>query len=294
MILNLHKKINQFYVRNKTQFNYAYAFFLVFITPISIPLAIYTAYTGQVRTSHVVVAFLMYCIGGLGISVGFHRLLSHRSFETKPWVKRILLIMGSFAMQGTPASWASIHIQHHAHSDQADDPHTPFKKGFWYAHCGWLFHHYNPDFKRYGKWLLKDKMVRSISNGYLYYSLLSLLIPFVLGGWVGLIWGGLLRMFVSSHTTWLVTSVSHLWGKRAYETTDGSRNNLWVALLTFGEGWHNNHHRFLQMPYLGHHWYQIDFGKWLIQGLCATKLAWGLKLKPTALESSSTFSREAG
>lgn len=290
MLSALHKTIKHHYVRNQTNINYYYAFFLVFITPLSIPLAIYTIMTEQVTQSHLVTALLMYCLTGLGISVGFHRLLSHRAFETKPWLKYLLLVMGSSAMQGSPASWASIHIQHHVHADKKGDPHTPFKKGFWYSHCGWIFKDYQPDFKRYGKWLLQDKIVRHVSTFYFYYSLLCVLIPIMLGGWVGLIWGGLLRLFISSHATWCVNSVCHLWGKRDYDKSpDTSRNNVFVALLSFGEGWHNNHHRYMQMPFFSHKWYQIDFGKWFIQLLCYCKLAWGLKLKQVNTEPAQNL-----
>lgn len=279
MLVSLHNFIKKLFVRNYSKVNYYYAFFLVFITPLSIPLAVYTYHNNLVTKWHIIVAVLLYCVGGLGISVGFHRLLSHRAFEAKPWVKKVLLIMGCIAMQGSPASWAGIHIQHHAHADKSLDPHSPSMYGFWHSHCGWLFKNFRPNFKRYGKWLLKDPIVRNVSQYYFYYSLLGMVVPFLLGGWVGLIWGGLLRLFISSHTTWSVTSICHLWGKQDYPIHDTSRNNFLIALVTFGEGWHNNHHRFLQMPFLSHKWYQIDMGKWLIQLLAKLHLVWGLKLR---------------
>lgn len=277
MLVYLHLFIKKLFVRNYSKVNYYYAFFLVFITPISLPLAYYTITHDLVKLSDVVLAVLLYCIGGLGISVGFHRLLSHRAFETKPWLKKILLLMGCIAMQGSPASWAGVHIQHHAHADKPFDPHSPSQHGFWHAHCGWLFKHYRPNFRRYGKWLLRDPIVRNVSQYYFYYSLIGLVVPFIVGGWVGLVWGGLLRLFISSHTTWSVTSICHLWGKRDHLVHDTSRNNFLIALLTFGEGWHNNHHRYLQSPFLSLKWYQIDMGKWFIQLLVYFGLAWNLK-----------------
>jgi len=225
------------------------------------------------------IAVLLYSFSGLGITLGYHRLVTHRAFQTKAWLKRVLLIGASFAMQGPPASWASLHIQHHRFADKPGDPHSPSQLGFWKAHCGWIFHDYRPDFRRYGKWLLKDKDVRHVSKYYLYYSNLGLLIPFLLNGWVGLVWGGFLRLFISSHMTWSVNSICHRWGTQAYtHLRDESKNNFLIALFTFGEGWHNNHHRYLQMPFLGHHWYQLDMGKWVILALQKCGLVWDLKV----------------
>lgn len=186
--------------------------------------------------------------------------------------------MGTFAMQGSPASWASIHIQHHRFADKPGDPHSPHQSKFWHSHCGWIFSGYNPNFRYYGKWLLKDNEVRHVSKFYLWYSNLGLLLPALFCGMDGLLWGGVLRLFFSSHMTWSVNSICHRFGKRSYNTSDGSKNNFWIALLTFGEGWHNNHHRHLQMPYLGHHWYEIDMGKWILLLLKRWGWVWELKL----------------
>jgi stearoyl-CoA desaturase (delta-9 desaturase) len=263
----------------KKSVSFWYACFLVFLTPLSVPLAIWTVWEGLVTPSVVFLTIALYCYSGLGITVGYHRLATHRAFETKPWLKAFLLIGGAFAMQGGPASWASLHIQHHRFSDKPGDPHTPHQKGFWFAHCGWIFHEHRPNFRRYGKWLLKDKVIRSISKFYLGYSVIGLIIPFVLCGWVGLLWAGFLRVFLCIHMTWCVNSVCHLWGKRDYPNTpDKSTNNPLVALFTFGEGWHNNHHRYMQMPYLGHRWYEIDMGKWLIVLCSKLGLMWDLKI----------------
>lgn len=188
-------------------------------------------------------------------------------------------------MQGPPASWASLHIQHHRFADKSGDPHSPVIKGFWDAHCGWIFHRYTPDFRRYGKWLLKDKDVKHVSKYYLYYSQLGLLIPFILGGWMGLLWGGFLRVLLSSHVTWSINSLCHRFGHRAYETSEKSTNHALIALLSFGEGWHNNHHRYMQMPYFSHHWYQLDLGKWVLVVLKHCKLIWNLKIPKEFLET---------
>lgn len=266
--------------------NTAYAFFLVFITPLAIPLAGWTIMTRQVTFSVIALAVGFFCISGLGITLGYHRLLTHQAFQTKPWLKRLLLIMGSFAMQGPPLAWASLHLQHHRHADKEGDPHSPKVLGFWQAHCGWIFHRYQPHYRRFGTWLLQDEEARHVSKYYVYYSVLGLVLPFLIAGWVGGIWAGLLRLFCSCHLTWSVNSICHRVGARPYPISDSSTNHFLIALLTFGEGWHNNHHRFLRMPFLGHHWYQIDIGKWVLLALARLKLVWGLEIPPLLKRAS--------
>jgi stearoyl-CoA desaturase (delta-9 desaturase) len=255
---------------------FLYAVFVVYLAPLAIPLCGWTLYKQYVTSSHLFVFFLFYILSGLGITLGYHRLITHRSYTAKPWLKRLLLIFASFAMQGSPALWTAIHLKHHRYADKPEDPHSPHVSGFWEAHCGWIFREHKFDFRR--PWLLKDKEVRHVSKYYVYYSNLGLIIPFLLGGWVGLLWGGLLRILITNHLTWSVNSLCHFWGKRAYPTiNDQSTNNFLIALLTFGEGWHNNHHRFLQKPFFGHKWYQIDFGKWVL--LSFARLGWVSELK---------------
>jgi stearoyl-CoA desaturase (Delta-9 desaturase) len=255
-----------------------YATFLVFVTPLAIPFAFYGVYSGQVSTKVWILTIVMYTLSGLGITLGYHRLITHRAFETYSWLKRFLLILGSFAMQGPAASWASLHIQHHRYSDQPGDPHSPRVKGFWQAHCGWLFYDYSPDFRRFGKWLLKDQDVKHISKYYIYYSNMGLIIPLLLAGWQGFLWAGCMRLFVSSHVTWGINSLCHYRGKRSYETNENSHNSFFMAIFSFGEGWHNNHHRFLQSAYLGLKWHEIDMGKMVLIGMKRIGLAWDLKI----------------
>ncbi|MBN9287167.1 MAG: hypothetical protein BGO43_00885 [Gammaproteobacteria bacterium 39-13] len=277
--------------RRQQHLSYIYAWFLVFVTPFAVPLAVITAWQGKVTKIDILCAFTMYCISGLGITLGYHRLVTHRAFQAKPWLRKILLIAGSFAMQGSPASWASLHIQHHRFADKQHDPHSPHQKGFWHAHCGWIFHGYKPDFRRFGKWLPKDPEVKHVSKYYLYYSNLGLLIPWLLCGWMGLLWAGLLRLFLTCHMTWSINSICHRFGKRAYTgTADQSTNHFLIALLTFGEGWHNNHHRHLQMPFLGHRWFEIDMGKWALLILQKCGWVWDLKIPKhfTSYEKSNS------
>lgn len=265
--------------RRRRAINFAYAVFLVFITPLAVPLTLWTAYQGWVTKAVLINTLVLYCLSGLGITLGYHRLTTHRAFQAKPWLKRALLIMGTFAMQGGPASWASLHIQHHRFADKPGDPHSPHQGGFWRAHCGWIFQDFSPNFRRYGKWLLEDQEIRHVSKYYIYYSHLGLVLPWLVGGWIGFLWAGMLRLFISSHLTWSINSVCHRFGKRPYlETPDHSKNHFLIALLTFGEGWHNNHHRYLQMPFLGHRWYQIDLGKWLILLFKKCGWVWDLKI----------------
>lgn len=264
--------------RRQHRISYFYAWFLVFVTPLALPFAIASVWQARVTKVDMLWALAMYCISGLGITLGYHRLITHRAFQAKPWLKKILLIAGTFAMQGSPASWASLHIQHHRYADKPNDPHSPHQGGFWNAHCGWIFHHYKPDFRRFGKWLLKDPEVKHVSKYYVYYSHLGLLIPGLLCGWMGFLWAGLLRLFFTCHMTWSVNSICHRFGTRLYPSTpDQSTNHFLIALLTFGEGWHNNHHRYLQMPFFGHRWFEIDIGKWVL--LCFEKCGWVWDLK---------------
>lgn len=258
--------------------SYLYACFLVWITPISIPLAAWTLWEGWVSSRIIALTIIMYTLSGLGITLGYHRLITHRSFQTTRWLKYTLMIWGTWAMQGGPASWASLHIQHHRFSDKPGDPHSPHQPSFWYAHCGWIFRHYTPNFRRYGKWLLQDKAIKHVNKYYLLYSQLGWLIPLCLGGWIGLVWAGLLRLCICCHVTWSINSLCHSVGKRNYATSDLSTNHFMIALLSFGEGWHNNHHKHLQMPFFGHKWYEIDIGKWVLQMLQRSRLVWDLKI----------------
>ena len=220
----------------------------------------------------------LYLISGLGITIGFHRLLTHKSFETSRPLKALLLIMGCMAWESNPIDWASTHIKHHAHSDQEDDPHSPLVS-LWHAHIGWLFE--NADIEGYGSWLRKDPVVVWVDRSWWLWGLLGMVIPFAIAGWSGLLWGGLVRMCLTHHITWSVNSVCHTFGRRPYNTRDASRNNWLVGLLAFGEGWHNNHHAFPRSAFHGMEWWQFDLSAWLIRMLEASKLVWNVhRVKP--------------
>jgi stearoyl-CoA desaturase (delta-9 desaturase) len=230
----------------------------------------------------VTLMLVLYVISGIGITVGFHRMLTHKSFETSRPVKALLMIMGCLAVEGPPLEWASTHIQHHAHSDGDDDPHSPLE-GLWHSHVGWLFTH-KANYDVYGTWLKKDPTVLWVSKYWFVFVLLGLAVPTLIAGWSGLIWGGLLRVFLTHHITWSVNSICHTFGARDYQTRDASRNNFIVGLLAFGEGWHNNHHAFPRSAFHGLRWWQIDISAYLIRAMEATGLVWNVyRVKETDL-----------
>jgi stearoyl-CoA desaturase (delta-9 desaturase) len=238
----------------------------------------------------------MYVLTALGITVGFHRLFVHRSFETYTWVKFIWAVLGSMAAQGSLLHWVAMHRRHHQYSDTPDDPHSPrhegrgvlgLLRGFWHAHIGWFFQPNPPHLDRYVKDLHASAALRVASYLFPVWVGLGLVIPAVLGGviirswggvWTGLIWGGLVRLFLVHHVTWSVNSACHLWGTRPYKTDDLSRNNVVFGILALGEGWHNTHHTFPTSARHGLRWWQIDVSYWVIRTLALLGLAWNLKL----------------
>jgi stearoyl-CoA desaturase (delta-9 desaturase) len=208
----------------------------------------------------------LYTLTALGVTIGFHRMLTHRSFRPHPVVKFILLVLGSMSLEGAALEWAATHVKHHAQSDREGDPHSPVE-GFFHAHVGWLFKDRMADPNVYCKNLVKDPIVVFVSQTFFLWVVLSLLIPFALGGWTGLLWGGLVRIFLAHHVTWSVNSVCHTFGKRDFETPDQSRNEWIVGLLAFGEGWHNNHHAFPRSAFHGLQWWQFDLSGYIIRAL---------------------------
>ncbi len=216
---------------------------------------------------------------GLGVTVGFHRLLTHRSFETTGPVKAVLLVLGSMANQGRCIDWAAHHLKHHAHSDHEGDPHSPLE-GFFHAHMGWIVRGSSAERERYCKRLLADPLVRFIDRTQVVWVVVGLVFPYVVAGWRGLLWGGLVRIAFVSHVTFAVNSICHMFGSRPFETNDESRNNWLVGVLGAGEGWHNNHHAFPSMAYHGMTRRQFDLSGLIIRGLVRLGLAWNVKMPP--------------
>ncbi len=238
----------------------------------------------------------MYVLSALGITVGYHRLFTHRSFETYRPVQFVLGALGSMAAEGPLLRWVAFHRRHHQLSDTQDDPHTPHHqgngffgliRGFWFAHLGWIFKPDPPNLSRYVRDLQQSALLRRVSALFPLWVALGLLIPAVLAGvltgtWtgavLGLIWGGLARIFLVHHVTWSVNSVCHLWGGRPYRSGDHSRNNFLFGILALGEGWHNNHHAFPTSARHGLRWWQVDVSYWVIRALNLLGLAWKIRL----------------
>jgi stearoyl-CoA desaturase (delta-9 desaturase) len=237
-----------------------------------------------------------YLITALGITVGFHRLFVHRSFETYPWVKFLFAVFGSMAIQGSLFQWCAVHRRHHQHSDTPDDPHTPHHsgngiwgmiKGFWHAHIAWFFLPDPPGIWRYVKDLRASKSLRVANALFPLWATLSILLPGVLGGmitqswmgvWTGLIWGSAVRIFLVHHITWSVNSACHIWGRQPYKSDDHSRNNFLFGILAMGEGWHNTHHAFPTSARHGLRWWQPDFSYYTIKAMSLVGLAWDVRV----------------
>jgi stearoyl-CoA desaturase (Delta-9 desaturase) len=228
--------------------------------------AVFLLWQRAVHPGDLALLLSMYAISGMGVTIGFHRMLTHRSFRPHPVVKFLLLVFGSMSLEGPALQWAATHTRHHALADREGDPHSPVE-GFFHAHLGWMFKDCEADPAVYARHLLTDPIVLFVSRTFFVWVGLSLLLPFLLGGWSGLLWGGLVRIFLTHHVTWSVNSVCHTFGKRAFETPDQSRNEWVVGLLAFGEGWHNNHHAFPRSAFHGLHWWQVDLSSYVIRAL---------------------------
>jgi stearoyl-CoA desaturase (delta-9 desaturase) len=234
-----------------------------------------------------------YLLTGQGITLGFHRLATHESFKCHPWVKAIALALGSAAAQGPVLTWVDNHRRHHIHADQPGDPHSPHAdfgegwretlKGFLHAHIFWLYDDPPEDAGRYVKRLREDRAVAFIDRTFGLWVGLGLLIPGLIGGWRGFIWGGAIRMLLMNHATFAVNSVCHMFGSRRFETKDESRNNWAIALLTGGEGNHNNHHANAKAAYHGLTWREYDLTGYVIRALALVGLAWDVH-QPTEEE----------
>jgi fatty-acid desaturase len=195
----------------------------------------------------IVFLILNWLVAGLGIGIGFHRLLTHRGFKTPKWVEYGLTILGCLAIQDGALKWVVTHRIHHAHTDTERDPHSPLYGGGLWAHVGWVLRGKAQEYdaaaqSRFAPDLLKDRFHVLLSRFYVVPTFFLGLILFAVGGWSMVLWGVFLRTVVGWHETWLVNSATHLWGTRRFETNDDSTNNALIAFFSFGEGWHNNHH----------------------------------------------------
>ena len=239
---------------------------------------------------------LVYTLTSLGVTVGFHRLLTHRSFETTPRLRGVLAALGSAAIEGPVISWVADHRKHHAFSDEPGDPHSPHVghggglrgtlRGLLHAHIGWLFIHTQRGAKsRFAPDLLRDPIVAFVDRTFILWAALGLAVPFglgwIIGGTVdtaltGLLWGGAVRVFVVHHLTYSINSLCHVFGRRPFDTDDESSNLGWLALPTLGEAWHNNHHAFPTSAIHGLGRRQLDLSGLVISGLERAGLAWNV------------------
>ena len=234
---------------------------------------------------------ILYMATGLGITVGYHRLISHRSFECHPWVKVLLLIAGGWALQNSALRWSADHLRHHARTDQEEDPYN-VKKGFWHSHCVWLFINTRHRTENYERQLRKDPLVMWQHQHYHAIVVSGLALPLVLGylhggliGGVGcFILAGMFRMFMVLNSTFAINSLCHMFGTQPHSQGDSSRDNWFISCLTFGEGYHNYHHTYARDYRNGPRWYNFDPSKWTIYALSVLGLASNLRrLDPTVL-----------
>jgi len=217
---------------------------------------------------------VMWIAGSWGIGLGYHRLLTHRGFKAPRWLERFLAVCGTLALQSGPIAWVTTHRVHHAFTETDRDPHSPRNGSYW-AHIGWIFRgtaQNQPEtaVQRYSPDLIRDPFLRFLENYYFVTPMVVAVALFAIGGWQMAFWGIFTRTVLAWHSTWLVNSATHLWGKRRFETRDDSRNNGFVAAITFGEGWHNNHHAYPRSARHGLVWHEIDpnwIQIWLLEKL---------------------------
>ena len=221
-------------------------------------------------------------LGGVGMCVGYHRLLTHRSFDTPKWFEHILATLGHLSLQGSPIRWVAMHRMHHQYSDTENDPHSP-KQGFAWGHFNWIFV-VRKDFdlaavkNRYAKDLMQDTYYQFLDRNDWWVQIAVSLLVFLALGWKFFIWGICVRLLFTYHTTWFVNSAAHTFGYRNFQTKDGSTNCWWVALLAYGEGWHNNHHAVPHSARHGIRWYEIDTSYYLIRTFKWLHLAKNVKV----------------
>jgi stearoyl-CoA desaturase (delta-9 desaturase) len=251
---------------------------------------------------------------GMGITIGFHRMLTHRSFEAKPSVYKFWTVLGSLAVEGSPIDWCMVHRKHHQFSDHEGDPHSPHLhgegiwnsiKGFYHSHTGWMFQNNwsRKERKKYVPDLMDEPLLKAIDDKYYWWVTATLVIPLVLGGLaalfyeptlmgvlkgagLGFLWGGLARVCLSHHMTWSINSICHIIGSQDYKSSDDSKNNLFFGVLSHGEGWHNNHHAFPTSARHGLKWWQFDLSWVIIRTMAMCGLVWNVKL-PTERQLES-------
>jgi stearoyl-CoA desaturase (delta-9 desaturase) len=284
------------------------------VTPvIGLVLAMMLSWGSAINWTQLAIFVFMVQATAVGVTMGFHRLFTHRAFATVAPIRYLLGALGSMSVQGTVLEWCASHRRHHQHSDEPGDPHSPychahgswgtgisgFLRGFWHSHVGWLFSGRPRGMRRYVKDLAADGVTMAVNRHFRLWVFAGLLIPAIAGaaieglihrdwglawwgGVMGFLWGGFVRILFVHHVTWSVNSVCHIWGTRPFRTGDESCNNPIVGLLTLGEGWHNNHHAFPNSARHGLRWWEIDISYLVIRGLALVGLAWDVRLPDSA------------
>ncbi|QOV90776.1 acyl-CoA desaturase [Humisphaera borealis] len=280
----------------------------VLLPYIGLAVAVGFAFAGGIAWIDMLVMAVCYLAVGFGVTIGYHRLLTHRAFTTHRWVEAIFYILGCMAAQGPPVRWAATHRRHHQNSDDHGDPHSPnlhgsgplgVLRGLWHAHTGWLLHRDAPDVARSVNDLVASPLVRFVDRLYGFWILLGILIPFAVGlyvkgtftgGLVTMFWGAIVRVVVMHHATWSVNSICHLFGYRTFKSGDMSRNNPIVAALALGEGWHNNHHAFPTSAQHGLKKYEIDLSYLVIRFMERARLVWDVRRPSAAAQQVKALS----
>ncbi|MGV2829388.1 acyl-CoA desaturase [Myxosarcina sp. GI1(2024)] len=280
------------------------SFFIVIIPTLGFIVGLGLLWQTGISTWEIALLVCMYGLTALGLELGFHRYFSHRAFETTNLIRIALAILGSMAVGGGVIYWVAHHRRHHQYADQLGDLHSPHLwgngikeqvRGLWHAHVGWILQGEVTNSMLFAKDLLRDPMMTKINRLQPIWVVLGLVIPAVMGGtitgtWMGVfrgfIWGGLVRIFLVHQFIWSTNSICHFYGSRPFDTGDRSTNNIWLAIPTFGQSWHNNHHAFPNSAIVGLEWWQIDLSTWVIRVLEAVGLVWKVKApKAGAIEA---------
>jgi stearoyl-CoA desaturase (delta-9 desaturase) len=278
---------------------------------VGVVAAIVLLWNRAVDMTDIVILVVSYLVTAVGVTVGFHRLLTHRAFATYPWLERTFAVMGSLSVQGSVMDWVADHRKHHAHTDVEGDPHSPHvghgsgMAGLWHAHTGWLMETQGQsDWRKYARDLYEDPAMRSIGRRFPLLVFVSLAAP-TLAGWAlhgftvagalqGFVWGGLVRIFLVHHVTWSVNSICHFFGTRRFEIDDRSTNVAWLSVLSLGESWHHNHHAFPRSATHGLRRWEVDPSAWIIATLERTGLAWNvIRISPERQVAKATVAVRA-
>ena len=286
--------------------------FIIVAPFIGFVAAVVVFWNGYIGWTNVAIFGVGYVLTGLGITVGFHRLFTHRSFKTYPWLSRTFAVLGSFAIEGPVITWVADHRKHHQFSDREGDPHSPHLaegggpmatlRGFVHAHVGWMFSNSGrADQERYAPDLLADPGTRMIDRLFPVIAVGSFVLPMLAGyaftgtlrgALLGLLWGGFVRIFVLHHVTFSINSICHIWGKKRFRVSDESGNVFWLSIFSFGESWHHNHHAFPSSAFHGLKRWEIDPAGMLIAGLEKVGLVWDVTRIPAERQASKELANQ--